>query len=108
MTPRYNRKAWLIVSMIFLQTPKLCAAGGELEPLFGQWEVTAVRLDRTLMRTPAYNIDDPELMGRYIIVSGDRITTNMPEETTCQSPHTQVEISPVTELVDRTMTSAAR
>lgn len=103
MTPSSDLTVWLILSLMFLQTHKLCAADNGFSSIFGRWQVTAVRLDGTLMRTPTYNIDDPELMGRWILVSGDRITTNMPERTTCQSPHAQVEISPVIELVDRTM-----
>lgn len=103
MKPYSDRIIWIVATLVFLHTPRLCAAGNELRSLFGRWQVTAVRLDGTLMRTPTYNINDPELMGRWILIAGDRITTNMPEETTCQIPHVKVETSTVIELVNRTM-----
>lgn len=77
-----------------------------LKSLLGQWKVTAVRLDETLMRRPNYNINDPELVGRWILVHRHLIRTNMPEETMCRNPSIMEEISTIEELVDRTMGKA--
>jgi hypothetical protein len=70
--------------------------------LIGTWKVTAVRIDETLPRTPAYDIDDPELLGRAVVVSRERISTTMPEGT-CRNPQTTRETATIDNLIEQTM-----
>lgn len=97
-----------VIGLIILQLQVLFAphvalpASTDVDSLVGKWEVTGVRLDETLSRTPAYNIDDPELVGRVVIVSREKISTTMPEGA-CYLPVITREISTIDALVDKTM-----
>lgn len=92
--------------LLVLSPQKTYSQINHLQFLVGKWQVTGVRLDETLMRTPAYNIDDPELVGRTIVVSREEILTSMPVATKCHYPTIKPEASTIDALVNRTMGKA--
>lgn len=100
----HKYQVWLTLFLCVALLPPISEAQQrELERLNGKWRVTGVRLDETLSRTPAYNIDDPELMGRVISVSATEIRTNMPGVKRCGHPAVKSEITTIDTLVKRTM-----
>ncbi|ACH39787.1 hypothetical protein Gbem_2783 [Citrifermentans bemidjiense Bem] len=93
-----------IIFFILVLTEANGSYGKEgLATLEGRWQVVGVRIDETLMRTPNYNINDPALMGRWIKITKNKITTNLPEKSKCQTPSIKAETSTISDLINLTM-----
>lgn len=64
-------------------------AGGPTGPpasLLGAWEVVNVLVDRADQPHWGYHPDDPEIMGRELLVKLDRVQFNFGREATCVDP----------------------
>lgn len=106
-----NKTVCLLYYLLFLPFVSVASQSqppaDNLATVKGRWQVVGVRLDETLMRRPAYNIDDPELMGRVVVVSSKAIQTNIPGVSKCQEPSAKAERSTLDLLVNRTMGKVA-
>ncbi|MBU5639033.1 hypothetical protein KOM00_20130 [Geomonas sp. Red69] len=88
--------------ILFLPVKGSCETRS-LEFLKGTWQVTGVRLDETLMRTPHYNYNDQDLMGNVISFSAKMVQSRMPEAISCRGPIVSTETMTLEALLDRTM-----
>ena len=54
---------------------------------FGTWHITHLLVDSNTSRKLLYLPDDPRVVGRFISISQEKITSELPEDTTCEQPH---------------------
>jgi hypothetical protein len=69
----------------------------------GTWQVKEVRIDSGVTRTLLYQHNDPRLTGHIFAIGRERLTSNTPEEKSCEAPGIAAKLNRISNLIETSM-----